>query len=119
MHDSDHFFIDLSPPPGGLQRLQRRLAGSDHATGWRRRLWLPIGAAFATSLLVLATLLPGVVARQQQTNRLISALHESIAPPAHGLRVVDGAAIELPSGNADVRLYLVQSTAPVTHAGPD
>lgn len=115
MHDSDHLFVELSPPPGGLRRLQRSLAASDRvARRWQLRI--PIGAALATSLLVLAVLLPGVIAQQQQTNRLISVLHASIAPPVDGIHVVDGAAIELPSGNPVVRLYLVQSAA---HAGPD
>lgn len=118
MHDPDRLFIDLPPPPGGLQRLQRSLAAGNQVTR-RRGFWIPIGAALASSLLALATLLPGVIARQQQTDRLISALHESIAPPAHGIRVVDGAAIELPSGNPAVRLYLVQSVAPVTRVGPE
>ncbi|MEO8859660.1 MAG: hypothetical protein ABI343_21950 [Burkholderiaceae bacterium] len=118
MPDSNRLFIDLSPPPGGLQRLQHRVAGNDHAAG-RRRLWIPVGAAFATSLLVLVSLLPGVIARQQQTDKLISALHESLAPPADGIQVVDGAALELPSGNSEVRLYLVQSAAPTPHDGAD
>lgn len=43
-------------------------------------------------------------------------LELKVALPANGIRVDDGAAIELPSGQANVRLYLVQSMATPTHA---
>jgi hypothetical protein len=36
-----------------------------------------------------------------------------MAAAINDIRVTDGAAIELPSGQADVRVYLVQSTTPV------
>lgn len=110
MPDPTRLFLDLPAPPGGLERLQRRLASARRAPA-RRARWLPVGAAFASGVLLLATLLPGAITRQRRTDRLIATLHEAIAPPADGIRVVDGAALELPSGNPTVRLYLVQSVA--------
>ena len=41
------------------------------------------------------------------------ALRAAMAAAINDIRVTDGAAIELPSGQADVRVYLVQSTTPV------
>ncbi|WEN15995.1 hypothetical protein PY254_04800 [Rhodanobacter sp. AS-Z3] len=113
MHDSDRLFVELSPPPGGLQRLQRRLAINPPRPRQRNH-WVPLGAALATGLLVLATWLPGVIAQQQQTHRLISALHASIATPVEDLQVTHGAAIALPSGDPAVQLYLVISATPAT-----
>lgn len=109
MHESKGLFAELSPPAGGLLRLQRSIADHrrvDHQ--WQRRI--PLGAALAASLL-LVSLLPGVIAQRQQTQQLISAMQASIAPSFPGIRVVDGAAIELPSTNPDIRVYLVQSAA--------
>lgn len=117
MSDCNRLFVDLSPPPGGLQRLQHSLAARNHVNR-RRGRWIPLGAAL-TICLLLVTLLPGVIARQQLTHRLVSAVHASITPPKHGIRIIDGAALELPSGNSEVRLYLVQSAAPITHAGAE
>lgn len=110
MHESDHLLINLQPPPGGLQRLQRTLANRSHVA--RQRSIRVAGAgAFAMSLLALAWLLPGVIARHRETTELVSALHAAVTPPIDGIQVVDGAAIELPSGQAGVRLYLVQSAS--------
>lgn len=109
MHDSDRLFVDLQPPAGGLQRLQRSLA-NDHADSNPHRLRLAFGGALAVSLLMLGILLPGIVSQHQQTRELRSAVHAAMEPPANGIQVRDGAALELSSGNPEVRLYLVQSS---------
>ncbi|OOG59562.1 hypothetical protein [Rhodanobacter sp. C03] len=111
MHESDRLFIDLQPPPDGLQRLQRTIANRSDGTR-RHSLRLAGAGAFAMFLLALAWLLPGVIARHRETTELMSALHAAVTPPTDGIQVVDGAAIELPSGQAGVRLYLVQSASP-------
>lgn len=108
MHESDRLFVDLQPPPGGLQRLQRSLTHRSRDVHQRGLRFAGAGA-FAMSLLALAWLLPGVIARHRETTELASALRDAVAQPANGIQVVDGAAIELPSGQAGVRLYLVQS----------
>ncbi|QRP64380.1 hypothetical protein I6J77_02645 [Rhodanobacter sp. FDAARGOS 1247] len=110
MSEPIRLFLDLPVPPGGLERLQRRLA-ADHRTARRHVRWLPAGAAFASGVLLLAILLPGAITRQRQTDQLTAALHAAIAPPPGGIRVVDGAALELPSGDPAVRLYLVQAAS--------
>lgn len=117
MSESSSFFIDLQPPGGGLQRLQRVLGAQSHKThssGWRFA-----AGAFAMSLLALAWFLPGVVAQYRQTARLVSSMRAAVTPPAGGIHVVDGAAIELPNGQPGICLYLVQSITPTTDTEPD
>lgn len=111
MHESDRLFIDLQPPPGGLRRLQRTVATRSDRTR-RHSLRVAGASAFAMSLLALAWLLPGAIVRHRETTRLMSALHAAVTPPNDGIQIVDGAAIELPSGQAGVRLFLVQSATP-------
>lgn len=111
MHESGHLFIDLPPPHGGLQRLQRRL---DNHARRRQRPTLRIAAgALALCVIALASRLPGRIVQHQRSAGLASALRAAMAAPVSGIRVTGGAAIELPSGQADVRVYLVQSTTSV------
>lgn len=117
MRELERLLPELVPPPGGLARLQRSL----QARRKRPRPhggWLPAAAgACALALLALAWL-PGFVRRQEQTAELARALRQAVAPPPGGIRVVDGAALALPSGQADVRIYLVQTArADRGHAG--
>ncbi len=118
MHDSNPLFADLKPPAGGLQRLQQSLARS-HVVASNRRLRLVLGGALAASLLVLASLLPDTIARQQRTDALRSAMHAALAPPTNGIQIINGAAIELVDGNPGVRLYLVQTASVATHSDRD
>jgi hypothetical protein len=121
MHDSNRLFVDLKPPAGGLQRLQGSLSTLHHGTlhhgTHQRGLRLAAGVVLAMSVLMTIWQLPGVIVRQQQTAALTSALHVAIAPPAHGIQVTDGAALELPSNDPNVRLYLVQSAGSQAPAG--
>lgn len=111
MHEPDRLFIDLPPPHGGLQRLQRRL---DHQARPRqqRPAWRLAASALAVSVIALAARLPNLVVQHQRGAELASALRAAMVAPGSGIRVRDGAAIELPSGQADVRLYLLQSSTP-------
>lgn len=120
MHDANPLFVDLQPPAGGLQRLQRSLA-STHAVDGKRRLRFVFGSALAVSLLALAlaSLLPGTIARQQRTHALRLAMQAAVAPPTNGIQVSHGAAIELANGNPSVRLYLVQTISVPAHHGKD
>jgi hypothetical protein len=61
--------------------------------------------------LLTLTWLPGFVAHQQRTAALTRALQQVLAapPPVDGIRVVHGAALQLPGAQANVRIYLVQS----------
>lgn len=120
MNESRRLFVELQPPDGGLQRLQRTIdqrAGRTHVTGWR----LAAGT-LAMSLLVLMWQFPGMLRQHRQTTALMSAMRKMLAPPADGIRVVGGAAIALPSDRSDVRLYLVQtmpSASPVQPPAPE
>ncbi len=107
MRETSHLFTDLQPLPGGLRRLQITLdaaprhtpAAGVHATA----------AVFGLALLAAVWILPGAFARHQQTTRLSAALYAAIAPSDKRILVTAGAAIELPSKDSSVRLYLLQS----------
>ncbi|HEX7340911.1 MAG TPA: hypothetical protein VF269_01410 [Rhodanobacteraceae bacterium] len=114
MPDLPDWLPELDPPSGGLTRLQDAVAAQRHRRALRRR-----GLAWATMAIVplvaLALwLLPPRLQQQHRTQALVAALQPALAPPlpASGLRVHDGAAVALPSGQANVRLYLVQTVAP-------
>jgi len=47
--------------------------------------------------------------RQQHDAELTRALQQAIAPP-DGIQVIDGAVLVLSSGQADVRIYLAQTS---------
>jgi hypothetical protein len=115
MRELQSLLPELDPPPGGAARLRARLAeaGSRRRRSRRALRW---AVAMAVPALALATLLPAPVQRWYHTRALTSALLAAMQPSASatGLRVEHGAALPLPSGQANVRLYLVQ-----TSAGPD
>lgn len=116
MHEAEHLFIELQPPGGGLLRLQQRLAqqaGRRHP----RHFGLVMPAALALVALTLLVMLPGMIAQRHRTATLTSAVQAAVAPPANGIEVVDGAALALPSGNPEVKIYLVQSARPLAQAG--
>lgn len=103
MHELERLLPTLEPPPGGFARLQRRVA--IRQPGWT---WPPRWAWAATSAIIAVAVvsvvwLPSWVAQQKQA---------AVFTSENGIRVVDGAAIELPSGQSNVRLYLVQSIPP-------
>ena len=113
MRELDDLLPTLQPPAGGLARLQRRIVSQEkHQHRFRITDWAWAATA-CTALAVAAVFIQPWVARQQRTHALATALHAAMTPGQRGsgIRVVDGAAIQLPSGQANVRLYLVQ-TAP-------
>lgn len=116
MRELEHLLPELEPPRGGLARLRQRIADNDRRRGrYRRRLrW---GLAVALPLLVVAALLPAPLLRWQHTRALTRELRAALQPsaPVNGLRVEHGAALPLPSGQANVQLYLVQSSAPAVN----
>lgn len=112
MREMEDLLPTLVPPAGGLHRLQRSLAAR---TRPGRRWPLRLAWAATACLLVAfgAASIPGLIARQDQAAALATALARSVSPPlpAAGIEVVDGAAMELPSGQGNVKLYLVQTGA--------
>ncbi len=110
MRELSDLLPDLKPPPGGLARLQQRIARPPHAAHRPWRLGL---GTLALGMLALALILPGLIARQRESASLRDALRQTLAPsiPDQGIRVMHGAALELPSTQPDVRIYLVQADA--------
>lgn len=97
---------DLAPPAGGLARLQQSVAAARRPLRARPR-WALAAVACAAAAIV-AVMLPSWIARQQRTDALVQALRSSTAPVS-GIEVAHGAALELPSGQANVKLFLVQA----------
>jgi hypothetical protein len=115
MRELECLLPELNPPPGGLIRLQRSLRTRREPArtrNWRR---LPAAAgACALAMLALAWL-PTFISHQHQADALTKALLQTVAPSplANGIRVDDGAALPLSSGQANTRVYLIAS-APAT-----
>lgn len=115
MREFEHLLPMLEPPPGGLSRLQRSTAAGRHRAGiplWR---WAPAVAAMCVSAVALAVLVSPWIAQRQHTHAIVEGIEQQLASrlPAGGIEVANGAAIELPSGQGNVKLYLVQSAPSV------
>lgn len=112
MREIESLLPDLVPPAGGLARLQLSVQAGQRRRFPQRPAWWSL--AIGSGALALLTLiwLPGVVAQHQRTMALTRALQQALAPalPAGSIRVIDGAALQLPSEQANVRIYLVQSS---------
>jgi hypothetical protein len=113
MRELDDLLPTLQPPCGGLVRLQWRIASQEMS---RRGLRINRWAWAATACAMLASaaiLIQPWIASRQRANALAAELRAAMAghQPAHGILVTDGAAIELPSGQSNVKLYLVQAAS--------
>jgi len=101
-------FRDLTPPPGGLERLRQRI---EVGRGWRRPAWAGFAVATCGLAMLALVLLPGWLQRERTRTELTGAVRQAMQPVRPGeIRVVNGAALALESGQSGVRLYLVQST---------
>lgn len=120
MRELESILPDLAPPSGGLARLQRRVQARRSTPRRRSRGWIPLTVGMCALALLTLTWLPGFVAPYQRTAMLTRALQQAMAPalPADGIRVIDGAALQLHSGQANVRVYLVQSNPPSPRRTP-
>lgn len=108
MRELERLFPDLAPPVGGLARLQQSIAVARHPAPRVQSRWAIAIAVCAVAAITVATL-PPWIARRQRTESIVQALRPVAAPSSNDIKVANGAAIELPSGQAEVRLYLVQT----------
>ncbi|MDO1527588.1 hypothetical protein QMK61_01980 [Fulvimonas sp. R45] len=111
MRELERLLPELAPPPGGLARLQHSLQARRKPLRPLAWCWLPAAAGTCALALLALAWLPGAVRQREQTAALARVLRQAMAPPPGGIQVVHGAALALPSGQADVRIYLVQTTA--------
>lgn len=109
MRELEHLLPDLTPLPGGLARLQRSVAASRRPLSRIGLRWAMAGAACMVAAVIAAATLPAWIIRQQRSHAIVKAFNRSAEPSATTIRVANGAAIELPSGQANVKLYLVQA----------
>lgn len=108
MRELETLLPDLAPPAGGLVRLQQSVMATRRPASRVRSRWTVAVAVCAVAAIVVVTLPPWIT-RRQQTNAIVQALRATVAPSTDGIKVVGGAAVELPVGQANVRLYLVQT----------
>jgi hypothetical protein len=102
-----------------LIRLQHDIQAQHHPRHDRyapRWVW---AGALALPLLALAIALPLKRTQPSPNDAVTNALRQALPPPApaHGIHVAHGAAIQLDSGQANVRLYLVQTASAAPHGG--
>lgn len=120
MRELEDLLPTLQPPAGGLTRLQRHVAsrGSGERVPRKVERWAWAAAACVALALTVTVIRPLVVQRRQ-TRALTLALREAMSAnsSASDIRVTDGAVIELPSGQANVKLYLVQAASPEAGQG--
>jgi ferric-dicitrate binding protein FerR (iron transport regulator) len=110
MRELGHLLRELEPPPGGLQRLQRALDAPARRHPHRVRLMATGCAVLLVAL--TAWQLPTLLTNQQRTATLLGAMQQAIKPGPDGIHVKNGSALELPSGQPDARVYLVQTGTP-------
>lgn len=116
MRELAHLLPDMTPPPGGLARLQQSIASTRDRTHAPRTRWAwPAVACLVGAAFVVWA--PRWFVQTQHAQAIVEALEQgvSLKSPMDGIRVAHGAAIELPSGQANVRLYLVQSANNEVH----
>lgn len=103
----------LDPPAGGLTRLINSIESSRSASLWRRPRFALIGVA-ATGAFVVAFGLALRVDHNSPEYRLRGALETALSPAAVStdIRVENGAALEIPSANPNVRMYWIAQLAP-------
>lgn len=116
MHEPIVPLLNLTPPPGGLERLRQSIEASRGRRRWNRAGFAVAACGFATLALVL---FPGWLQREHSRAELARAVRQAVQPVgSKELRVVDGAALALESGQPGVRLYLVQSAGPTLAVPP-
>lgn len=115
MRELQHAWRELEPPGGGLQRLQQAIEARNKPA--RRHSSFALGALTCSALvmMLIVLVLPSMAEKQKRTAALLDAMQKNVALGAQGIHVDHGAALELPSGQANVRLYLIQSDTPSTH----
>lgn len=111
MRELEDLLPILAPPAGGLARLERHIAARTASRGAPLVRWQTWAVAATAAIAIAVVAISPWVEQRQHAAALTAALMGTMTPRplAQGIRVSDGDAIELPSGQPNVRLYLVQS----------
>lgn len=103
MSDSEFLGPNLTPPRGGLQRLQQAIDGQAHRQ-LHLRSWIAAGVTASLIALSLAVVLRNAV----QQHRLNVTVNQALTA-APQTQFKNGAYQELPSNNPNVKILLVGS----------
>lgn len=99
-------FRDLSPPPGGEQRLRQTIAGlRDPAGEPIRRRW--VGAAASAVAVAMAWIAVVGSPGPRLGDQAHDAVRTVLGPPAGGFEVQAAEIIERPEQPGSVRLYVL------------
>ena len=103
----------LDPPAGGLTRLVDAIESS-RARSLRLRPRFALIGVGATAAAVAVFGLALQIQRNSPQHRLRSALEAALSPGTEGagIRVDNGAAVEIPSANPNVRMYWIAQLPP-------
>lgn len=107
MTDFDIWREQLDPPPGGLRRLIAAIEA--HKPQPRRLHWQRYALASTAIVFVLMLMIihPWRIPSELTIHRAIETAMQPV--PYTGPQVENGAALELPSGNPNVRIFFVAS----------
>jgi hypothetical protein len=112
MSESSFLGPKLTPPHGGLARLQHAVQQREHRYA-RARVWIAAGVTASLLVLSLLLMVPGALQRHRTDLVVQQAL--TTPPQTH---FDNGAYVTLPSNNPNVQILLVGSlpSAPIQDA---
>jgi hypothetical protein len=104
MNQTDRILTPLEPPPGGWERLRAR---RDSSSRWAPSWWA-LASGMAATVAWLAIIAPGhtQIRMPLSGGRLIGERSQGVGVQILG----NGRAVALPSADANVRIYWVEST---------
>lgn len=112
MTELERWLPRLTPPAGGLQRLQQSLSAQPQSSiAWLR---MPLLALTATAPVVILVMLSLMLTSPMQTSpmqahRVAVALDSLADQPPAALDIEHGAALEVSQPGASVRVFLVMT----------
>lgn len=106
----------LKSPESGLARLENAIASLDDAR-MRRRSRLQFALGIGGAVTALALLAVSLWQHDENPRRLTEAIVDAARPAiVRGAKVANGAAIEMPGGNGEVRFFWIMQLSDAASA---